>query len=85
VEFYAPVMLVVAMGAYLLYYGGWWLALGWQGMWILPLLAIAGYLSVLYKDFFQVWNHRRKWALLPEDIRRSMAELRTDCQVNVSR
>jgi glycerol-3-phosphate O-acyltransferase/dihydroxyacetone phosphate acyltransferase len=84
VEFYAPVMLVLAMGAYLLYYGGWWLALGWQGMWILPLLAIAGYFSVLYRDFFQVWNHRRKWAALPEEIRHSMTALRADCQMQVS-
>lgn len=79
VEFYAPVMLVVAMVAYLIYYAGWLLALGWKGLWILPLMAVAGYFSVFYKEFFQTWNHRRNWRTLTEDVRLSLKELRAAC------
>ncbi|HRJ17277.1 MAG TPA: hypothetical protein PLI34_19905, partial [Saprospiraceae bacterium] len=83
VEFYAPVMLVLAMAAYLLYYAGWGLFLGWKGLWLLPLAALAGYFSVLYREAFQLWKYRRRWAALPEDRQRSLHALRADCSLNV--
>lgn len=82
VEFYAPVMLVIAMVAYLLYYAGWGLFLGWKGIWMLPLPAIAGYIAVIYRELFEIWNHRRKWTALPGEQQNSLRILRADCQLN---
>lgn len=83
VEFYAPVMLVIAMAAYILYYFGWCLFLGWKGLWMLPLLALAGYVSVLYREIFQLWKYRWKWSALPEATKRNLSALRADCHLRI--
>ncbi len=81
VEFYAPVMLAVALVLFLVYYivlailsiRMW----GPYGLAATALMAAAGYFAVLYRDAFSTWRNRMRWRRLSRVDRERVQELRT--------
>jgi glycerol-3-phosphate O-acyltransferase / dihydroxyacetone phosphate acyltransferase len=85
IEFYAPVMLVVALVLFKIYYAVFLVIgivhLGWLGVLAVVLMALAGYFSVLYRDTFQLWKHRHNWGKLDAADKEKMVALRSGIEL----
>lgn len=85
IEFYAPVMLVIALVLFKLYYATVLttsiIRFGWQSMLWITLMALAGYFAVLYRDAFQLWKHRHNWSKLSAAEKENMVALRSGIEL----